>query len=599
MAQSMALTKRASEAEQSLKEAQRIADVKTNEALDALERAGDHAEALKKEKAARIAAENSRKATARDLRLCLRRSVKAEEDALASAKALAKSEAQLESLTQRLDVLRMANQRLEKRLAVASTAAAPTAGGTSTKADVGDKLAAARARLRTLSAGTFSSEAGSGRGTDGDRGGRASVDRAVKASKNEKKWKEKLREAEAKGDMYRSAAQAAETEMQGLVRDNAKMQEVNKILGKRLAELSGKAPLNDSKRNENVELDNPVVSSNDADGGVKVVTAHNIPVCLAAKPEVRTANSTTMNGAIDSGRCTQEQRGCEQLPRCTDTVAIANASFPPPPPAGVLLQDEPQYAQSTKPSRPVVEALSANGSSTRDAATRSVSFDTAMGGNNSPCRRLLNPRPRNRSTGDFSLSPSIPVTSRELTQSSTSAVGDDASVACPSGYSYERLLSESRQVREDALRTVQEGPWRDVDGGGGDAPVVGGPFPVEPAVQSVPIDVLLRLCGRSARGGGTGAEDRIRGILGHRKIAQSDDVGVKHDTDAVNGVGEHDGVEIAHVGVCSDQTSELRTSEESEANDGHPRKLPPGVSAALAEQVWLTNALRWDSTVVA
>lgn len=574
-AESTALAKRASDAERSLEEAQRVAAAKTREALQALERAADLAEAFEKEKTARVVAENARKGTAQDLRMCLRRSAKAEEGASVSARALAKSETQLESLTQRLDVLRAANHRLEKRLATSTGTADASAGLGIT--NVGDRLAAARARLRSLSRGKIGSETGGGgcgcggdRGK-GDEGERAAGERAMRVTGINKKWKEKLREAEARGEMYKSAAEASEIGMQGLVRDKAELQEVNIILGKRLTELPGEAHAEDTKRGENNGKDDPMFANRGGRDGMKGTPTQSAPSDLAAKGRIQTDCST----AYDSKRNPQGNVVCKQFddahcvksptatPRSCEHANATSVTLVSPP--GTQL---PHGGYSSELSRPVVAGASTNCPGTR-TSTRSYSLAAAVTGNGSPCRHQPHLCLPYRSGSDFGLRPSHHGHPKEgAHELPWSASGGDP--VAPSRYPYEQLLTESRQLREDALCAVSEGPWW--DSGGGDMPAVGS-LPDEPAIRSVPIEVLLRLCERSARGGGTRTD--ISTVPGN--VAEFFEDGGMDGT-------QGEGVESEGLGIVNDAGA---------IKVGGAKKLPPGISASLAEQVRV-NEFRWS-----
>lgn len=217
------LKRQAREAKQAKEKAQRFADIKANETAAALELAADLTAALRQEQAAKIRVDETRKKLVHDLRASLRRRAKAEQEASTSSRALQSSEAQRESLTQRLSVLRAANQRLEKRMV----------GDSGPRSDTRDRLAAARARLRTLAVSIDEPENVKGRGNSDSE--RTALERVAKSMTTTKKLEDELRQAEAERAALKSTVEATETAMEGILREKTELQEVNRILAKSLA----------------------------------------------------------------------------------------------------------------------------------------------------------------------------------------------------------------------------------------------------------------------------------------------------------------------------------------------------------------------------
>lgn len=557
------LAKRAGEAECSLQEAHGVADTKARETVEALERAVDLAHALEKEKTARVAAENARKSTAQDLRLCLRRSAKAEEGASVSARSLAKSEAQLESLTQRLGVLRTANHRLEKRLANSTGAAEVTAGLVNT--NVGDRLAAARARLRTLPTAKVSSDAGGG-GCGDDRrkgdadGERAAAQRVMRVVNTNKKWKEKLREADARGEMYKSAAEASEIGMQELVRDKADLLEVNRILGKRLTELLGEAPVEDTKKDENNQIrENAMFASRGEGEGMKTTGTQRAASGLTATVGNTTGSPNVCDTATKNGTGPGQDAQRNIASKQYDNAHCVGS------PTMIYRSSEHTNADMVQSGISVSPVLPASGTQLPQDAPSAL-FSRPVVGGSANFRRRPRPWLHHRSASEPG-----PLPSHRSHPDEVYTSGSKSSAS--SKYPYERLLLESRQLREDALCVVNEGPWCVTGGGDSDDDdneidvSTFGTLPNNRLIHSVPVEVLLRLCERSARGGMQCTMSKESGNADECAENVMD----------ISTLGEHDF-------VCEG----LRRV--SHADDGlnvieDTKKLPPGLSAALAEQV--------------
>ncbi|CAM9491235.1 unnamed protein product [Ectocarpus fasciculatus] len=241
---SQLLERRLRDAETALVDSQQLTAAKAAEGLEALEQAASLAEQLETERVARAAAEEARRSVTQELRCCLRGRANAEQQARAATAALKKSEAQRESLTQRLEVLRAANKRLDKRVAAVAQSSVGTkvksnaGGGGGATGDSVARLAAARARLKVLSTsgGAVSlNDTGNGRGQSHAGEERAAVERAVGAVLAEKQWRDKLRNAEMQGEVFQSAARASETGMKIALRQKAELEEMNRVLVKQLA----------------------------------------------------------------------------------------------------------------------------------------------------------------------------------------------------------------------------------------------------------------------------------------------------------------------------------------------------------------------------
>ncbi|CAB1116083.1 unnamed protein product [Ectocarpus sp. CCAP 1310/34] len=243
---SQLLEHRLREAETALVDSQQLTAVKAAEGLEALEQAASLAEQLETERVARAAAEEARRSVTQELRCCLRGRANAEQQTRTATAALKKSEAQRESLAQRLEVLRTANKRLDKRVAavtlqssVGTRARCNAGGGGDATDDSVARLAAARARLKVLSTSgaavsSITTEKGRGQWHAGEE--RAAVERAVGTVVAEKQWRDKLRNAEMQGKVFQSAAKASATGMKMALRQKAELEEMNRVLVKQLAD---------------------------------------------------------------------------------------------------------------------------------------------------------------------------------------------------------------------------------------------------------------------------------------------------------------------------------------------------------------------------
>lgn len=601
------LERRAREAEAALTESRNLADAKASEALEALERAADLGEALEKERAARAVAEDARKKVTQDLRACLRGRAKAEEGASAASRALQKSEEHTESLTRRLEVLRAANRRLDKR--VSSAADGVGVGGhraSATNTNTDDRLAAARARLRALSACNLNSTGG-GVGCSGriENDETAAIERAMKAAVNEKKWHEKLLQAEMQGETYKSAAQAAETGMRTIAREKAELEEVNRILAKKLAEAPDSGLINDATGGEGINAVSPIAVARvgDAastgaqnsslvsdDGKVCVVQldVHTLSrgnsssdtregtrpdVCGVSSPESRPWElagtgdaAAAVTGAV---RARFSHAHMADLLRATDSMLVKGSGG--------------QQA-TTFHGEEVAHEGKRRGFSRQSARSNSVDES----GSRSPSDRFRHHvRPR-------SVSEASPLDRRDAPQTARGqGAGDNNDSAAP----YDQLLSDSRRLRKEVLLAVRNGPWRE-GAQFGLAAHTPSPSPqgqeAQPSgvqhevsqfvddagvrldnndntVASVPIEVLLRLCGRSSRCG-RGDQGDITDTGGRRDISSQV---VVEEGKTEKGGGP------ASLG---------RRSWTESASGMDSGELPPGISVALAQQVhrrWL------------
>ncbi|CAM9249801.1 unnamed protein product, partial [Scytosiphon promiscuus] len=353
-----ATERRMREAEAALAPSQHLAAEKAAESLEALEQAASLAESLETERTARIAAENEKRTVTQELRCCLRGRAKAEQEAKAARGATKKSEAQRDSLTQRLEILRTANRRLEKRAAAVALPASFAAGtgidivGSGNGGCDGDsagntaaRLLTARARLKVLSASGRSSVMGSNAGVwghprehDGEIEAckeKAAIERAMSNAVGEKRWRDKLRRAEMQGEAFQSAAIAAETGLKIAVRQSAELEEVTRILAKKLAH-----DKYDTKRGSIVQIG----TTSNAAGGKRPVS-----LLAAGDDDVENTTDTPEGGGAERARtCSTpgipapvaEREGQPSVPeQCCRT-----ASFPPPP---ILLPDTEQVTDAT------------------------------------------------------------------------------------------------------------------------------------------------------------------------------------------------------------------------------------------------------------
>lgn len=619
--------RRVREAECALAESQQLAGAKAREALEALEQAADLSGALETERAARAVTEDARRDLTQKLRACLRGRAKAEEEASAAKVALKKSEAQKESLSQRLEILRATNKRLDKR--ATGPSAATTGVGVGTRAGTGtafscnggdaamdtrDRLAAARARIRALPARNSDSYGGEGFSYKRHGDDRAAIDRAVKAALTEKRWKEKIHVVKMKGEAHKCAARSAETGMQRVVREKAGLEEVNRMLTEKVGGLldkeRGKGNRSDEGRRNTaprMSLAGPCgrASSAGVQQGGSLVVAGEIDTCaLLPASQAGSCGNNARKGPCSTGIPTLVSPPAHDPWHCfktDDTVAavtralIAHSGYEQT--AGVL-------GASTSPTviRKGPEGIPASGlqhtSATpwdpnrQTARSRSVAASGSISPPLDYCCGHSVIRPR--SDSEPFLSDRCDPPPRACKQQQQSAPNSDSF----SHALYSQLLSESRKLREEVLLAVREGPWRNGgkakqagDGSGSarsspeshvnpsddrnrDDPPFAAVVSDATAVVSVPIDVLVRLCDRSARGG--------KSVEGGQGAAENS--GEMRRQIAIKAVvqGTHEGEDRVTNGLSNTSWAEPVEGMELAAGIS---VLPPGISVDLAQQV--------------
>lgn len=582
--ESQQLERRALEAEKSLAEAHMIANQKTAEALDTLERAADLGEALDKETAARVVAEDSKRTLTQDLRACLRNRAKAEEAASVASRALTKSEAQRESLGQRLEVLRAENKRLGKRRSAAAGVARVV--GVIGGAETGERLAAARARLRSLSVSNLNSGAsGGGCGNKGDAE-IAAIERAMKAAAVEKRWEERLHKAKAWGEAYKTTAEAAETGMQRAVREKVELEKVNRVLAKNLDERSRDAASGRAHRHSG----KTVVASGKRDSGASGASNLHEQDAMVRHDQA-SASESDLPGRTGGANDT-ERKKCPSKARF---LSIDDTGLSPPThcSSDLALTESTAAAATAAPSgRTHVGGFTAQATTSRERETqtlplgtrletaRSYSADGVCGSGLPLPNGRHHARPRSTSEANrLSDHDALDKASEEPIKT----LSDNC--AAP----YDQLLLQSRQLREESLSAVRQGPWGDKT----QAICSAAPTPkalqpqLQPEVQtqgtlrasctagaridpvaSVPIDVLLRLCGRSAHGG--------RGET-------SEDIAL----DAINRATTYSQVVEEDMEEEGESLGRNRGLPQPVTQPGgvHDVVLPAGISATLAEQV--------------
>lgn len=659
------LERRLREAEGALAASKQLAQENAGEAAEALEKAAALAEVLEAEKAARVTAVNARRNATLDLRACLRGRAKAEEEAASTAAALKKSEATAESLAQRLEVLRAANRRLKKRATAAAAYSSATGiaagvaaesggnitsgGGGNGATDTGDRLAAARARLRTLSAGKMNGGTDILSGHAEGRAERAALDRALSNVAADKKWKDKLREMEARGESYKSAAQTAEMGMQQAVREKEELEGVNRSLARRLAEISeNKLVVNGKDSGRRIKRTaEPQVDL--AGGGVVAAEVGVRETSLVSdggqshsrRDDAQEAGANSSSGDTGRGTCTvfgPAPLCCSRGPSPAErswvlagtgdaTAAVTGALLTGPcrtPKAGLsgersgstVSESAAQQEDGGHPDGTAKEAATPPPPtrSTVFHVTRSDGIDNTYS-KMSPPTRCGNGQARPRSASEGS-----PSRRQDTSQSMCGRKGAAArNDGGDSSAIYSRLLSESRQLREEVLSAVRRRPWLEGDqaragGGGGGSSSRGGigwgdsttslqlrshppeenlevtraPFadgakcgvpPDSKAVTTVPIAVLLRLCERGARGVKCVDADKVtRGKSEETK-----------NTAGESNVGDRT-VECARESASPGRRArgkEPAREEEPEAEE--TATLPQGVTPSLARQARMAS----------
>lgn len=513
------LEKRVRDAESALTDSQRFADGKVAEALEAFEEAERLMKAFEAEKTARKKAEDDKKCLTQNLRACLRGRARAEEEASLAAASLKKSEAQKESLAQRLEVLRATNKRLDRRAAVTTSAEAAEAAAPSGEAGVGDggdvtegntgvRLALARARIRTLawcnSNSTPKGRDGTANGTDfagrTARDERASAERARKAIIMDKRWKERLRGAEAQGQAYKSAAHNAEAAMRRAVKDRTEMEELNSVLAAKLTAEEAHHPSSCERNVVKRDASDEISASHfltSGDGGAQLATvAVQNPAAIVRRsthasdvqPKTRergsSSSSSSSNNENTAGKGKTDSPIQLVRPGSVKMPSIMRGSR-------VLLEPAEAVAE-------VAAALLAHSNESNVDPCHGHSFNaadsigaTASGSGSRPGTnqqglevKRISPQPTTKtlqrgqptsvtvlvsdspsdhrrshvrpcSAGEDGSSGDRNVPSKGIHGLQSGAANEDNSAVL-----YSRLLSESRMLREEFLSAVRNGPWR-------------------------------------------------------------------------------------------------------------------------------------------
>ncbi|CAM9846351.1 unnamed protein product [Ectocarpus sp. 8 AP-2014] len=506
---SQLLERRLREAETALVNSQQLTAAKAAEGLEALEQAASLAEQLETERVARAAAEEARRSVTQELRCCLRGRANAEQQARAATAALKKSEAQRESLAQRLEVLRTANKRLDKRVAAvalqssAGTRARSNAGGGGGATDDSvARLAAARARLKVLStsgaAVSLNNNTGKGRGQSHAREERAAVERAVGTVVAEKQWRDKLRNAEMQGEVFQSAAKASATGMKIALRQKAELEEMNRVLVKQLA---GDMPAEERELVGRMADDEDVIRSPAAplvvgtdgestyrDLGKDETTATLVPRVLGSRIESERqhhASATQCSSAV-SYPAVDRSSG---LPAGDGATGETETAATPTPLRPSDNNPEMERNHNQQPTEPCNRSRQEGGKETtmppspscvipqklRPAAVRSYSVDACRSGATratSPRRHDGCPsRPRSASaSANTSLSPCTttptrarcePQQQRHHRQQGDGMVvarNNDACCCSSSAAPFNQLFLESKKLRDEVLSAVRNGP---------------------------------------------------------------------------------------------------------------------------------------------
>lgn len=589
-AESHSLKQQVRESERSLVEARLQIDAKTREMMKVLERAADLGEALKKERAARVAAVEEQKKLTRHLRTCLRDRAKAEEEASKASKALQQSKTQMESLTRRLEVLRSAKKRLDKKVAAAAPGANSHGEVRRAATGVHDRLIETKARLRTLSTVNVIDNGGNGgRGHGSDQyfvkedPTKTAVEIALKTALLDKKWTEKLHDAEKRGEAYRSAALATEAEVQKVVKEKDELEEKNRILSERLAEFS---------RDE-----------------------YSLK-CKQDTESVATSVATTRTEKSQFSRETNsflsrsEMKSCDRNhDSCKDDGTKAEVEFKSsrreipaelsPADRSLKKNEECGPASLTTPTAPPMTSNGTHGEGhlSRDSkSANALGVKTAEETNDN--RTKANRKKTRRYTPRTARSNSLDAVERPVPfrswydarpRSASQEVRSNRHAPCIANGQHEtamfnHLLTDSRRLRVDVLRALRNWPWREglrgnhvaswpnaslqatapeKEVGSASTVGIGGCDRAKDAsIAPVPIAVLLRLCDRSAR-----LAKGERGRINTQVIEEG-----RKET-LPTGCG---------CGVLETRVQPTTDVEEPVEDD---QLLPPGVSAALAHQV--------------
>lgn len=648
--ESQRMERRLQEAEKALAKSEQVAAVKVAEAMEALEQATNLAQALETERSARTAAEEGRRNATQKLRCCLRSRAKAEHAAREATAAMRKSETQKDSLVQRLEVLRTTNRHLEKKAAavVASSVSAGTGaksgggGGGISGDDTVARLATARARLRTLSAAgggalvSTSTTFGEGQGQRQGGKERAAIERAMGAATAEKRWRAKLREAETRGEVYQSAAKAAETGLTEAVRQRAELEEINRILTKKLADETsddvGSLAVNIG-RNQNggdsevspVVVDRssglhrrvgdedaastglPVQEEDERHACTTQRCSSGVPSCLPERPCKLAAvgNSTEPPVATILGHSSGNYRHIAGLPKehntTNGTMLSGGTATIVTTCSGLGETPRQQLPSSTRCRVPHVAGAGIRSDSVDACGISRIPSPVK----NSCSDRHLRPRSAS-ATIDLSrcgrgITPPIPRYWQQQQQhhhhqhqgEAVETVDNEAPCCVSSTAPFNQFLSESRQLRDEVLAAVQNGPFRrqgasEIGGSGDTNCGVGsddagdgwrGPLLAQAsgkaAATSIPIELLLRHCDRGVRG--AWCEER-EGFSGD--AAGGKDGCAKANQTSPTGKAE-DGSQESQA-ESPERNVKLSAAGE---NTNAALPLPPGVTSTLAQQV--------------
>ena len=570
------LKQQARDSERSLAEARLQIDTKASEALEALERETAFRLAMEKERAEKFAGVEERKKLTQDLRACLRGRAKAEEAASAASRALQQSEAQRQSLVQRLEVLRSVNKRLDKKVA-AAVSATGSSNIAESATEAQNRLATARSCLRNLSASHLISNSPSSGGVVGDAT-KTALERAFQTTIIDKKWEGKLRDIEKRGEVYRAAAQAAETAMHNVITEKVELEEKNRILSKRICDLFHEdssatarwgtasvaapvAPMYTQTLWRSEDAFSSRFETNSANDRMKKDTETLPPETSAAaptvdrSPEVTKARTTaptlptTATIPPMNSNDLHQARNNSGDSRSTFALNMGVIAQPTKVGEGFIVDPKPSPLCDTR-------------------TARSNSLDPNEGP--APSRGCRAVRPRSASE----TSPSNRRAHRSMHEQ------NDASIL-------NELLTDSRQLRADVLSALRCWPSREgvqlhhVTGpefqfrapppktGGEDASLIEivalPPFGSN-SVASVPVDVLLRLCGR-----------RAQFAKGERECKSENSIGRGEMHSPTKGCTKAEGSCETKIAPALDRGDPKPVVED--------HLLPPGVSAAIARQV--------------
>lgn len=588
-AESQSLKQQVRESERSLVEARLHIDAKAREVVEVLERAADLGEALKKERAARVAAVEEQKKLTRYLRTCLRDRAKAEEAASKASKALQQSKTQMESLTRRLEVLRSAKKRLDKKVAAAAPGANSHGEVGNAMTGVYDRLVEARARLRTLSTSNFIDNGGNGGRGHGSHQDfvkkdptKAAVESALKTALVDKKWKEKLHDTEKREEAYRSAALAAEAEVQKVVKEKEELADKNRALSERLANFSK------NEYSSKYKQDTESVAASVATTRTEKSRSSRETNSCSSRSEMRPCD-WSHDSCKDDGtwaevdfktlrrEVPEELSSADRSLKMSEERGAAPLTTPTAPPMSSNGTHEERHLSRDSKSAIVLgvktaEAdhndIEADRKTTRTCTprtARSNSLDT--GERPVPFRSWCAARPRSASQ-DVQSNRRAPCSAHEQHETAM----------------FNQLLTDSRRLRIDVLHALRNRPRHEglrgnhvtsrpdtslqapaPDKGVENASTVdidGCDRAKDAPIAPVPIAVLLRLCDRSARL-----------AKGERENINTQVIEERKDTLRM-GCG---------YGVLGVNRAQPTTDAEEPAQDDH--LLPPGVSASLAQQV--------------